>query len=113
MLQGQMAEAQSRRIQIDDVESPSVLEAMLRYFYTGETPLKSSGGDCALLMALGHKYGAEGLVDAAGREMLTRLTADNIAGIVRILRPYSDDELMEPFFTKLLDAICQDRELAR
>ena len=111
MLETSMTEANSQTINIPDVESsnhePSILQSMANFMYTGSLNVHD---DLALakLALLGHCYDIKGLSAVAAPKLRNELSPKNIVAIVRMLRPYKEDEELGAVFYSVLECMQQD-----
>eukprot|EP00929_Paragymnodinium_shiwhaense_P057432 TRINITY_DN28744_c0_g1_i1.p1 TRINITY_DN28744_c0_g1~~TRINITY_DN28744_c0_g1_i1.p1 ORF type:complete len:210 (+),score=20.48 TRINITY_DN28744_c0_g1_i1:369-998(+) len=105
MLESAMRESTSKSIVIEDAASPPCVEHLIRFIYTGELTQISCGIECACLVRLGHRYDIAGLVQAASSKQVELVYAGNVSEVVKILRPYADDALVQPLWLAILSKI--------
>eukprot|EP00929_Paragymnodinium_shiwhaense_P055382 TRINITY_DN27747_c0_g1_i1.p1 TRINITY_DN27747_c0_g1~~TRINITY_DN27747_c0_g1_i1.p1 ORF type:complete len:242 (+),score=37.46 TRINITY_DN27747_c0_g1_i1:231-956(+) len=102
MLTVQMQEAATGRILLRGT-TPSAVESMLRFAYTG-----AIADDCDHLLdllALADQYQMPALVSACAEKALNDINDDSIVSIIRALRNHRDSKEVQPVWVRLLDVI--------
>jgi len=105
-LKGDFREGREATIRIDDA-SPSVVDAMLYFVYTG----KLEGADVAALLPLAHRYELPDLVGLCVRTMLKQISVENVAKVVSLINDFSEHTEVAPLWPKLLEQVRQDSAL--
>lgn len=106
-----MKEGANARISIEDAE-PAVLELLLSFLYTGRF---ESGFDkhATSVLPLAHRLEIPDVVEHCGCILAERLTAENIASHISILRPFCDDPTIRPYWDNIAHKIQYDSTLVK
>eukprot|EP00930_Biecheleria_cincta_P072873 TRINITY_DN60214_c0_g1_i1.p1 TRINITY_DN60214_c0_g1~~TRINITY_DN60214_c0_g1_i1.p1 ORF type:complete len:291 (-),score=42.67 TRINITY_DN60214_c0_g1_i1:229-1101(-) len=108
MLKSEMQEGRLKQVVIHDAE-PRVVEALLKFMYTGECILDA---DIVLpLLGLADCYQIDDLVKICAKSALERATVDRIVPITRSLRAVCGREELEWIIAALIDIVSDDRAL--
>lgn len=104
--QGGMQEAHEARLQIVDA-SVDAAKALLRYIYTDELEPSLA----MLVMPLAHRYQLDTLIIRCGEEMLKLVAPDNVAQMIRILRPLQEDAAVQFVWQNMLQKLRTEESL--
>lgn len=105
-LKGNFRERRDATIRIGDAE-PAVVDAMLRYVYTG----KLEDADLAALLPLAHRYEIPDLVGLCVRTMLKEISAESVAKVISLVNTFSEHKEVAPLWPQLLEQVKKDPAL--
>mmetsp|Transcript_49265 Transcript_49265/g.142778 ORF Transcript_49265/g.142778 Transcript_49265/m.142778 type:complete len:334 (+) Transcript_49265:64-1065(+) len=100
-------EGKSGTLYIDDSE-PAVVEALLKYAYTGSF----EGVHPLELLPLAHRYELPHLVAHCVKAMVGQLSAENVVCTVQAMSAFKEDKEVEHFWSKLVTLVREDEKLA-
>lgn len=86
---------------------PLAVEAVLKYVYTGEFEFD----DAAAALPIAHRYDLSDLVALCVRQMVDRVTVENVADISSMLTLYAEHEEVKRVWSEFLDVISRNRSL--
>lgn len=107
MLNSDMIEARTEKIEIKDAE-PSSLSAMVEYFYTA---ILVEECDIVALLTLADRFQVDVLVETCAAEALRHLVCENVVAVVRAFRPLAPRPETRVLWRTLCDQIAGDPKL--
>merc|ERR1712194_589871 len=96
------------QIEITDAD-PAALECMIEFFYTGKSPTNIES--VTALLGLTDRYQVDSMFEECIHKAFSSLDCDNVAAIIRAIRPLAQRSDMQVLWAQLCDSVACDPKL--